>query len=223
MANKKVDKSNLGYLGEDFQIELVKCFIEDQKFFMNVESMVNQNHFTDPNLKRIVSFMKDRYALTDSVAKYKDLDTLIRSKISDAITVDQCIAMLEKIQTIETRGIDLIEECSEKFFKQQNLTQAINQAYEIIQKGDDKRYDDIEGIVRKAIETSNKKNMGFHVFDNMEDALKEDYRCTIPTGADLLDKAFYGGLGKGELGIIIAPSSVGKTSATTGFAANAIA
>jgi len=221
MANKKVDKSNLGYLGEDFQIELVKCFIEDQKFFMNVESMVNQNHFTDPNLKRIVGFMKDRYALTDSVAKYKDLDTLIRSKISDAITVDQCIAMLEKIQTIETRGIDLIEECSEKFFKQQNLTQAINQAYEIIQKGDDKRYDDIEGIVRKAIETSNKKNMGFHVFDNMEDALKEDYRCTIPTGADLLDKAFYGGLGKGELGIIIAPSSVGKTSATTGFAATA--
>lgn len=221
MANKKVDKSNLGYLGEDFQIELVKCFIEDQKFFMNVESMVNQNHFTDPNLKRIVGFMKDRYALTDSVAKYKDLDTLIRSKISDAITVDQCIAMLEKIQTIETRGIDLIEECSEKFFKQQNLTQAINQAYEIIQKGDDKRYDDIEGIVRKAIEISNKKNMGFHVFDNMEDALKEDYRCTIPTGADLLDKAFYGGLGKGELGIIIAPSSVGKTSATTGFAATA--
>ena len=37
----------------------------------------------------------------------------------------------------------------------------------------------------------------------------------------MLDNAFYGGLGKGELGIIIAPSSVGKTSATTGFAATA--
>ena len=220
-ANQKIDKKDLGYLGEDFQIELVKCFIEDQKFFINVESMVNPNHFTNNKLKRIVGFMKDRYALNETVTKYKDLDTLIRGKISNAIDVEECLAMLNTIQNIETRGIDLIEEYSEKFFKQQNLTQAINQAYEIIQKGDDERYNDIEGIIRKAIEASNRKNLGFRIFDNMEDALKEDYRCTIPTGATLLDEAFYGGLGKGELGIIIAPSSVGKTSATTGFAANA--
>jgi replicative DNA helicase len=221
MATKQNIKNDLGYLGEDFQIELVKCFIEDQLFFKDIESIVDQNMFTEDNLRRIVGFMKDRYSLAGVVASYKDLDTLIRSKISDTISVERCLAMLNKIQTTETRGIDLIEGYSEKFFKQQNLTKAINKAYEIIKLGDNERYNDIEDIVRKALETNNRKDLGFHVFDNMEEALKEDYRCTIPTGADKLDEASYGGLGKGELGIIIAPSSVGKTSATTGFAANA--
>ncbi len=223
MAKQAVNKikENLEYLGEDFQIELVKCFIEDQQFFINIENIIDQNYFTEDNLRRIVGFMKDRYALTECVASYKDLDTMIRAKVSDSIGVERCLAMLDKIKTVETRGIDLIEGYSEKFFKQQNLTKALNKAYEIIKLGDADRYDDIEDIVKKALECNNKNELGFHVFDNMEDALKEDYRCTIPTGADLLDKAFYGGLGKGELGIIIAPSSVGKTSATTGFAATA--
>lgn len=210
-TNKNIKlKNDLGYLGEDFQVELVKCFIEDQMFFKDIEPIVDQNMFTEDNLRRIVGFMKDRYSLAGVVASYKDLDTLVRSKISDTISIERCLAMLKKIQTTETRGIDLIEGYSEKFFKQQNLTKAINKAYDIIKLGDSERYNDIEDIVRKALETNNHRDLGFHVFDNMEEALKEDYRCTIPTGADMLDDAFYGGLGKGELGIIIAPSSVGK-------------
>ena len=218
---KNIDRSTLHYLGEDFQYELVKCFIEDQPFFKSVEPIVDQNMFTVDTLRRIVGFMKDRYSLTESVTTYKDLDTIIRSKITDAIGVERCLATMTKIQTTETRGIDLIEGLSEKFFKQQNLTKAINMAQDIIKTGDAERYPEIEDIVRKALEVNNKRDIGYHIFDNMDDALKEDYRCTIPTGASELDKALGGGLGKGELGIIIAPSSVGKTSATTGFAATA--
>lgn len=218
---KQIIKKDLGYLGDDFQIELVKTFIEDQQFFISIEQIIDQNMFTEDNLRRIVGFMKERYALNESVATYKDLDTLIRAKISDTISVERCLAMLDKIKTSETRGLDLIEEYSEKFFKQQNLTKAINQAQDIIKGGDSGRYNEIEDIIKKALEVNNKKELGYHIFDNMEDALKDDYRCVIPTGADKLDEALYGGLGKGELGIIIAPSSVGKTSATTGFAATA--
>lgn len=218
---KQTIKKDLGYLGEDFQIELVKSFIEDQQFFISIEQIIDQNMFTEDNLRRIVGFMKERYALNESVATYRDLDTLIRSKISDVIGVERCLSMLNKIKTTETRGLDLIEEYSEKFFKQQNLTKAINQAQDIIKGGDSGRYNEIEDIIKKALEVNNKKELGYHIFDNMEDALKDDYRCVIPTGADKLDEALYGGLGKGELGIIIAPSSVGKTSATTGFAATA--
>ena len=217
----KVNRTDLGYLGEDFQVELVKMFIEDQEYFKSIESIVDQNMFTEDNLRRIVGFMKERYALTESVATYKDLDTLIKSKISDIISVERCCAMLDKIKTTENRGIDLIEGCAEKFFKQQNLTKALNMAQDIIKEGDINRYNEIEDIIRKSLEINNKKDFGYRMFDNMEDALKDSYRLTIPTGATELDKVLYGGLAKGELGIIIAPSSVGKTSATTGFAAHA--
>lgn len=219
----KIEQNNdLSYLGNDFQIELVRCFIEDKEFFKDVDQIVNQNMFTDDALKRIVGFMKDRYNLAGVVASYGDLEIMIRSKISDAINLERCIAMLEKIKNTEYKiGIDLIEENSTKFFKQQNLIKAMAEANEIIAKGRSERYNDIEDIIRRALEVNNKREMGFHIFDGMTEALQPDYRCTIPTGADKLDEAFYGGLGKGELGIIIAPSSVGKTSATTGFAASA--
>lgn len=66
-----------------------------------------------------------------------------------------------------------------------------------------------------------KKELGDKLFQNIENDFSEDYRITIPTGADKLDDALYGGLAKGQLGVIIAPMGTGKTSATTGFAANA--
>lgn len=214
-------RDNLGYLGLDFQMELVKTFIEDKQFFISIEPIVDQNMFTDEHLRHIVGFMKERYSQNETVASYKDLDTMIRSKISNLTNAELCCSVLNKMQNINTRGIDLIKDYSEKFFKQQNLTKAINIAQDIIRNGDSNRYYEIEDIVRKALEINNKRDMGYRIFDNMGEALKDNYRCAIPTGAILLDDALYGGLGKGELGIIIAPSSVGKTSATTGFAATA--
>ena len=87
--------------------------------------------------------------------------------------------------------------------------------------GDFNRYNEIVEKIQKAIETNEKKDLGFRLFENLESDLSEDYRITIPTGADKLDDALYGGIGKGQLGIIISPMGTGKTSATTGFAANA--
>ena len=49
----------------------------------------------------------------------------------------------------------------------------------------------------------------------------DDYRIAIPTGIGKIDEALEGGLGKGELGVIIGSSSFGKTSLTTSLAAHA--
>jgi len=218
---KQIQKNDLGWLGEDYQRNLVKMFIEDKSFFKNIECIVDQNMFTVDVLKRIVGLMKERYALNETVPNYRELDVLIRSKISDSVTLERCLSTLEAIKNEESMGIDIIENSAEKFFKQQNLVKAINKAQEIIKKGDSSKYDEIEDIIKKALHVNNHKEFGYKIFDNLEEVLSEEYRLTIPTGADKLDEALNGGLGKGELGIIIAPSSVGKTSATTGFAAHA--
>ena len=49
--NKKVDKSTLGYLGDEFQQKLVKCFFEDQSFFTGIIYVIDQNMFSDENLR----------------------------------------------------------------------------------------------------------------------------------------------------------------------------
>lgn len=219
--SRNVDRSTLGYLGPDFQLKLVKCFFEDQKYFTSIQEIVDQNMFSNEHLRRIVGFMKDRYNFNETVTTYFEMETIIRSKVSDAIALEQLLAHIEKIKEMDLVGMDIVEEESEKFFKQQNLTKAINKAQDIIKNGDFSNYYTIEDIVKKALETNSKQDFGFRLFDNIESDLKEDYRTAIPTGADKLDKALYGGLAKGELGVIVAPPGIGKSSATTGFAANA--
>lgn len=222
MGRNIVGKTNLGYLGENYQYLLVKYFIENPKFFANLVSIIDQNMFTDEHLRRIVGMMKDTYSKKGSVPNYEDLELLIRSTVNDNITVE---LMVEKIRSLMKRdfGIDveLLTSNAEKFFKQQNLAKAINQCTEILKRGNADSYFNMEELIKKALDTNMSTNLGFHLFDCLEDDLKEDYRCAIPTGADKLDESLFGGLGKGELGIIISPMGVGKSSATTGFAANA--
>ena len=214
-------RKDLGYLGIDFQHKLVKLFIEDSSFFTTINPIVDQNMFTEDVLRRIVGFIKDRYNESGIPPTYVDLDLYIRVHVQDVITLDTILSTLEVLRDIDLIGQDIVKEEADKFFKQQNLTKAINKAIEIIKDGNASKYYDIEELVKGALETNVGLDMGYNPMDGIDEALEENYRKVIPTGFGRLDRALYGGLGAGELGIIIAPSGVGKSSATTGFAASA--
>jgi hypothetical protein len=215
-------KMNLGYLGDTYQELLVKYLIETPKFFSSLASIIDQNMFTDEHLRRIVGMMKDRYSKNGLCPNYNDIEVLITSTVNDAITVEQMIA---KVRDLKDRNFDIDVELlttnAEKFFKQQNLAKAINKCTEILKRGNADNYFQMEDLIKKALDVNMTTNLGFRLFETLEDDLKEDYRCAIPTGADKLDESLYGGLGKGELGLIVSPMGVGKSSATTGFCANA--
>ena len=50
------------------------------------------------------------------------------------------------------------------------------------------------------------------IFANLDTVLDEDYRHPIPMGIKGIDKLLKGGLAKGEIGVILAPTGVGKTT-----------
>ena len=214
-------KRDLGYLGIDFQHKLVKLFIEDSNFFTMINPIVDQNMFTEDVLRRIVGYMKDRYNESGVPPTYVDLDLYIRVHVSDVITLDKILSTLSVLRGLDLVGQDIVKDEADKFFKQQNLTKAINKAIEIVKEGNVSKYYEIEDLVRGALDTNVGLDMGYNPMDGIDEALEENYRKVIPTGFVRLDKALYGGLGAGELGVIIAPSGVGKSSATTGFAASA--
>lgn len=215
-------KANLGFLGEDYQYLLVKYFIETPNFFIKLAPIIDQNMFTEEHLRRIVGMMKDRFSKNGLCPNYKDLELLIKTKVSDSITSEEMVA---KIQSLRGRNYDmdveLLTSNAEKFFKQQNLAKAINKCTEILKRGNADDYYKMEDLIKTALDTNTTTDLGFRLFDTLEEDLDEDYRCAIPTGADKLDESLYGGLGKGELGIVISPLGTGKTSCTTGFCASA--
>jgi replicative DNA helicase len=53
------------------------------------------------------------------------------------------------------------------------------------------------------------------VFANLDEVLNEDYRHPIPMGIPGIDRLLKGGLAKGEIGVVLAPTGVGKSTLLT--------
>jgi len=214
-------RNNLGYLGIDFQYKLIKNFIENHHFFSDINTIVDQNMFSDPNLKQIVGVLKECYEKNDYVPSYEHLDIELRSKSRNDQEIEFMSETLNKIKNTSSEGSDSIRDIADKFFKQQNLAKVANQILDIIKEGDINRYPECEDLVKNALNIGSGEDNGESVLDDLDGTLAPDYRKPIPTGIGKIDELLDGGIGKGELGLIIAPTSRGKTSLTTAISAYA--
>lgn len=211
MSKPATTKTNLGFLGESYQLFLVKYFIETPKFFIGLANIIDQNMFSLDYLRRIVGLLKDSYIQRTTCLNYDELEIELRSSVKDEHILEETIEHLHHMMNMNYDvDVEIITSKAKEFFKQQSIIKSINKCNDIIKRGDFKNYYQIEEIIKKSLHDNSESDFGFKLFDNLEDDLKEDYRQTIPTGADLLDEGLHGGLGKGELGIIVSPMGVGK-------------
>ena len=217
----KNQKQNLGYLGEDFQYKLIHTFMEEREFFKDINSIVDQNMFTDPYLKVFVGVMKEYYEREEAVPSYQMMGIALNAKAYNETEREIFHDTLIKIQNTPSDGVEFIRELATKFFKQQNIVKTANEILKIAGNGDTSRYEQCVDLLNNALNQGSRDFMGNTVFDDIGETLSDDYRIPIPTGIAKLDESLEGGLGKGELGVIIGSSSFGKTSMTTAMAAHA--
>jgi replicative DNA helicase len=105
-----------------------------------------------------------------------------------------------------------------KFCKQQELQKAISKAQKVIDGGEFENYDQLEELVREALQIGTREDGMLDVFSNLDDVLNEDFRHPIPMGIPGIDRLLKGGLAKGEIGVILAPTGVGKSTFLTKIA-----
>jgi replicative DNA helicase len=91
----------------------------------------------------------------------------------------------------------------------------MGKAQKIIDSGEFENYDQLEEMVREALQVGNIDKGTGDVFENLDDVLSDDYRHPIPMGIPGIDRLLKGGLAKGEIGVILAPTGVGKSTILT--------
>jgi replicative DNA helicase len=119
---------------------------------------------------------------------------------------------LTQVKEAPFEGTTFVQEKALKFCKQQELQKAMDKAQKIITQGDFESYDKVEGLVREALQVGEIDKGQTDIFANLDTVLDEDYRHPIPMGIKGIDKLLKGGLAKGEIGVILAPTGVGKTT-----------
>ena len=126
--------------------------------------------------------------------------------------------MIKEIQESDNKDCLHTQKVAIRFCKQQELKKANQKIQKILDTGDFDRYEECEEILKNALTVGEISDEGIDVFHSIEDVLSDDFRKPIQTGIVGLDNLMDGGLSKGELGVILAPFGVGKTTLITRMA-----
>jgi replicative DNA helicase len=177
--------------------------------------------FTDPNLKVIVGVMKNYYDKYNVVPAYDNMGIELRDLARSDKEQETYLAVLDKVKATSSSGVESTRDKAEKFFRQQNIVRTANEILKIAERGNDDQYDRCVNLLNDAMTVGIHNDFGEGLFDHINETLSDDYRSPIPTGIDKIDELLEGGLAKGELGVIIGPTSFGKTSLTTAMASHA--
>ena len=212
------DNKNFGYLGHGFQLKLINLIITDKNFFTSIIDVIVPKYFDNQYFKLIMQLVKEYNQNYQTSPSFEALDQLTRIEISSEMAKKYVFDMLKEIKEASFEDHLFIKEKAIKFCKQQELKKAIRKVETIMEKGDFESYDMCEEYIRDAIKVGEGDNEDFEIFSELEALLEEDYRHPLPTGVEGLDNILNGGLAKGEIGVVLAPTGVGKTTLLTRFA-----
>lgn len=212
---------NFGYLGTNFQLQLLNNIIMTSDFANTIIDVIDPKYFDNNYFKLIMQMIKEYYVKYEHTPSYNTLEQIAKSEITSDIARKIVIDTIGNIKDCETDGDIFVQEKSLKFCKQQELKKVMNKAQNIIDKGDFESYDTLEEMVRGALQVGETDKGTSDVFFNLDTVLEDDFRHPVPMGIQGIDNLLKGGLAKGEIGVILAPTGVGKTTVLTKIANNA--
>jgi replicative DNA helicase len=212
-----MEERNFGHLGFSFQQSLIKAIIEDKKYGETIIDVLESKFFENNSFRFIMENVKELYKTYNKIPDYNTVAQKIMSeggnKDSSKVHVDTLDAIKNNEQQIE-----YVKDTALNFCKQQNLKKELKGVQSIIDNGDFESYNKIEQIIQKALQVGISNDEATDVFHDIEGALEKDNRQPIALGIVGVDNLLNGGLGRGELGIVLAPTGTGKTTLLTKFA-----
>jgi len=165
-----------------------------------------------------MQLIKEYYGKYETVPTHDSLDQLIRIEVSNETAKEYLKDTLKKLKDQDFADADFTQQTALKFCKQQEIKKAIANSEKIMSNGNFEDYDKIEDLFRTALSVGNDKEDGIDVFNALDDVLSADFRHPVLTGIKGIDNITNGGLSKGELGVVLAPFGVGKSTVLTKFA-----
>jgi len=209
---------NFDYLGNSFQIQLLNQIIEDKDFAQSIIDVIEPSYFDNKYFKIIIQMIKEYYKKYEASPNFETLEQIIKSEVTQELVLKIVLDTIKQIKDAPFEGTHFVQEKALKFCKQQELKRAMDKAQKIITEGDFESYDKVEGLVREALQVGEVEKNVSDIFTGLDTVLEEDYRHPIPMGIPGIDNLLKGGLAKGEIGVILAPTGVGKTTILTKIA-----
>lgn len=213
---------------DSFQEKILALTWREPSFYVIYKDCLKPQYFESAvhiDIARMITQYYEKYDLSPTVEAMKEEVRILTngSKIKKENETEylECLNRLVEADLSDAR---YVKDKVITFGRKQALTEAILKSVDDLKKAED------FGVIENRIKEANQVgqdigDLGTFYFDNIDERLEAyDRRDVekIPTGIDLLDKVMAGGLGRGELGVVIAPPGTGKTLSLVNVGANAI-
>ena len=217
------DKASFSKYGKKFQENLIQVILDDRPFADQIFEVLDTSFLELKYLKSFVQLIKgyrEKYGshpsrdtmLTILRAEIDDQDELIQKQMRDYFT-----RICSSEANVE--GVDHIKEVALDFCKKQKLKEAMIKSVKLIQSSS---YEEISKIINDALKLGVDNNIGYEYLKDFEERFMIKARNPVGTGWKTFDSLIKGGLGRGELGVVIAPTGAGKSMALVHLGAQAI-
>ena len=209
----------LSKYGQSFQAKVISALLTDVRMMDTLCEIIDKKFFESDANKWIVQEIKDYY---DEYKKEPTLD-VFKGQVSKLDNPSLKKSVVEQLKTVYTQiGQDDFEYVKNEFTSfciNQNMKNVILQSVDLLKSGN---YDRIKDLVDKAMKVGVESDLGMDYLLDFEERFSETGRETVRTGWECVDDLMGGGLGPGELGVVVAPSGVGKTWALAALGAAAV-
>ena len=207
--------------GKSFQEDLVHLILDDRPFADQILEVLDTNFLELEYLRLFTSKIVDYRQRYSKHPSQQIIDTILQTELEreDKVVSQQTTEYFNKISISEVEGSEYIKEQSLDFCRKQNLKEAMLKSVDLLQSCS---FDEISKIINDSLKLGSENNFGYDYLVDFEERYVPRFRNPVTTGWKEMDEIAGGGLGKSELGVVVAPTGAGKSMVLVHLGSQAI-
>lgn len=219
----KTDTPSFSKYGKSFQEKLAFLILDDRVFADRMMEVLDVEFLEFKHLQtfvhRIFSY-KSKYGTQPS---HDTMKTIVRSQLEDeSETLQKQIReyfakVLSDIRILDSA--EFVKDTALEFCRKQKLREAMIKSSSLLQKCS---FDEISVLINDALKAGADSDFGYDYIKDFEKRFELSTREAITTGWEKIDHITGGGGGRKELGVVIAPTGVGKSMVLVHLGATAV-
>ena len=208
--------------GKAFQEKFCHLMLSDRPFCDQVTEVLSVDFLDYEYLRVFVKILTEHRTKYKVHPSYEIMETRIRTDCNNYTKAlkEQLIGFYATIKsTDEIPNSQFIKDSSLDFCRKQVLKGAMMKSVKLIKSSS---FDEIQKVIEEALKLGTDNNFGHDFIKDFEERYTLTSRDPVSTGFERVDEICKGGLGKSELGVVIAPTGAGKSMVLVHLGAQAL-
>lgn len=211
--------SKLEQYGHNFQIKTLSALVKDREFLQQVADIVSPDFFDNEANKWIISKTLEyfnEYRTTPTMEVFKVEVDKVKNEIQQIAIKEQ---LKETFKSTKSPDLEFVKQTFLDFCRNQTLKSALLSSVDLLEIGN---YEDIRKLIDNALKAGVEKDIGHEYLDQLEERYREEARNAIETPWNAINRLTGGGIGQGDLGMIVGNAGGGKSWALVALGGHAV-